>query len=280
MTARAIERMEVERDLRRALANGEFELHYQPIVSLADDRIVAVEALARWRHPQRGLVPPSEFIPIAEEVGLIDALGEWVLRTACAEAAGWPSDARVAVNVSACQFAGRGLVATVIDAVRSAGLRPERLELEVTESVFLDNSEANLAVHARADRLRRQARARRFRRRLLVARLPADLLLQPHQDRPRLRRRSAGAAANPRRSCGRSRSSPRACTSTSPPRASRRRGRCAKCSCSAAPRCKASCSPGRARPPNCAACCGRRRTRRRRRSAPPAEASPLAPLSQ
>jgi diguanylate cyclase (GGDEF)-like protein len=146
MTARAIERMEVERDLRRALANNEFELHYQPIVSLADDRIVAVEALARWRHPQRGLVPPAEFIPIAEEIGLIDALGEWVVRTACAEAVGWPSDARIAVNVSARQFAGRGLVATVIDAVRSAGLRPGRLELEVTESVFLDNSEANLAI--------------------------------------------------------------------------------------------------------------------------------------
>jgi diguanylate cyclase (GGDEF)-like protein len=146
MSARAIESMQIERDLRRALANGEFTLHYQPIVSLADDRIVAVEALARWRHPQRGLVPPSEFIPIAEQVGLIDALGEWVLRTACAEAATWPNDVRVTVNVSACQFAGRGLAATAIDAVRSAGLKPERLEIEVTESVFLDNSAANLAV--------------------------------------------------------------------------------------------------------------------------------------
>jgi diguanylate cyclase (GGDEF)-like protein len=146
MTARAIERMDGERDLRRALTNNEFELHYQPIISLTDDRIVAVEALARWRHPQRGLVLPSEFIPIAEEVGLIDALGEWALRTACAEAAGWPTDARVAVNVSARQFAGRGLVATVVDAVRSAGLRPERLELEVTESVFLEDSTANLAI--------------------------------------------------------------------------------------------------------------------------------------
>jgi EAL domain-containing protein (putative c-di-GMP-specific phosphodiesterase class I) len=138
--------MEVERDLRRALANNEFELHYQPIVSLADDRIVAVEALARWRHPQRGLVQPGEFISLAEEVGLIDALGEWALRTACSEAAGWPSDARVAVNVSARQFAGHGLVATVVDAVRSAGLQPQRLELEITESVLLDNSEANLAI--------------------------------------------------------------------------------------------------------------------------------------
>jgi len=146
MTARAIERMDGERDLRRALANDEFELHYQPIISLTDDRIVAVEALARWRHPQRGLVPPSEFIPIAEEVGLIEALGEWALRTACAEAATWPTDARVAVNVSARQFAGRGLVATVVDAVRNAGLRPERLELEVTESVFLEDSTANLAI--------------------------------------------------------------------------------------------------------------------------------------
>jgi diguanylate cyclase (GGDEF)-like protein len=145
MTARTIERMEVERDLRRALANGEFELHYQPIVSLADDRIVAVEALARWRHPQRGLVLPAEFIPVAEEVGLIDALGEWVVRTACAEAATWPNPLRIAVNVSARQFAGRDLVATVIDAVRSAGLKPDRLEIEVTESLFLGNCEANLA---------------------------------------------------------------------------------------------------------------------------------------
>ena len=145
MTARAIGRMEIERDLRRALANGEFELHYQPIVSLVDDRIVAVEALARWRHPQRGLVPPSEFIPVAEEVGLIDALGEWVVRTACAEAATWPDGVRLTVNVSACQFAGRNLVATVVDAVRSAGLRPDRLEIEVTESAFLANSVANLA---------------------------------------------------------------------------------------------------------------------------------------
>jgi diguanylate cyclase (GGDEF)-like protein len=146
MTARAIERMDAERDLRRGLANSEFELHYQPIVSLADDRIVAAEALARWRHPQRGLVQPSEFIPLAEEVGLIEALGEWVIRTACAEAAGWPSEARVSVNVSPRQFAGRGLVATVVDALRSSGLRPERLEIEVTESVFLDNSAGNLAV--------------------------------------------------------------------------------------------------------------------------------------
>jgi len=145
MTARAFERAEIERDLRRALANGEFELHYQPVVNLADDRIAAVEALARWRHPQRGLRPPGEFIPVAEEVGLIDALGEWVLRTACAEAATWPADVRVAVNVSARQFADGRLAPTVVDAVRGAGLAPDRLELEVTESAFLDNSEAVLS---------------------------------------------------------------------------------------------------------------------------------------
>ena len=194
MTARAIERMEVERDLRRALANTEFELHYQPIISLADDRIVAVEALARWRHPQRGLVLPAEFIPIAEEVGLIDALGEWALRTACAEAAGWPSDARVAVNVSARQFAGRGLVATVIDAVRSAGLAAATARARSHRVGVPRKFRGQSRHHARADRLRRHAGARRFRRRLLVARLPADLLLQPHQDRPRFRRRPAGAA--------------------------------------------------------------------------------------
>jgi EAL domain-containing protein (putative c-di-GMP-specific phosphodiesterase class I) len=120
-------------------------LHYQPIVNLRDDRIVAFEALVRWRHPERGLIPPAEFIPVAEDMGLIVALGEWVLRTACAEAAKWPDDIRVAVNVSTIQLSDKNLVAAVVDATRAACLQPGRLEIEVTESVFIDNTVAILA---------------------------------------------------------------------------------------------------------------------------------------
>jgi predicted signal transduction protein with EAL and GGDEF domain len=145
MNERVRARIELERDLRRALADGEFELHYQPIVNLHDSRVVACEALVRWRHPDRGLIPPAEFIPVAEDMGLIVALGEWVLRTACAEAAKWPDDIRVAVNVSTIQLSDKNLVAAVVDATRAACLQPGRLEIEVTESVFIDNTVAILA---------------------------------------------------------------------------------------------------------------------------------------
>ena len=145
MNERVRARIELERDLRRALADGEFELHYQPIVKLRDHKIVACEALVRWRHPERGLIPPVEFIPIAEDMGLIVALGEWVLRTACAEAAKWPADIRVAVNVSTIQLSDKNFVATVTDATRRARLQPGRLEIEVTESVFIENTAAILA---------------------------------------------------------------------------------------------------------------------------------------
>ena len=145
MNERVRARIELERDLRRALADGEFELHYQPIVGLHDSRIVACEALVRWRHPERGLIPPAEFVPVAEDMGLIVALGEWVLRTACAEAATWPDEIRVAVNVSTIQLCDKNLVAAVTDATRTACLQPGRLEIEVTESVFIDNTTAILA---------------------------------------------------------------------------------------------------------------------------------------
>ncbi|HYA72847.1 MAG TPA: EAL domain-containing protein [Roseiarcus sp.] len=145
MNERVHARLQLERDLRRALADGEFELHYQPVVNLRNDRIVALEALARWRHPDRGLIPPSEFIPVAEDTGLIAALGEWALRTACAEAAKWPDDVRVAVNVSTIQLSDKSLVGAVADAMRAARLKPGRLEIEVTESVFIENTAAILA---------------------------------------------------------------------------------------------------------------------------------------
>jgi diguanylate cyclase (GGDEF)-like protein len=143
------ERMQVrgklEQDLRNALANGEFELFYQPIVGLQDNKITSFEALLRWRHPERGMISPAEFIPIAEEMGLIIPLGEWVLRTACAEAATWPSDIKVSVNVSSLQLTNKNLVNVIINALASARVPAERLELEITESVFIQNTFANLS---------------------------------------------------------------------------------------------------------------------------------------
>jgi len=145
MNARMQTRGELERDLQGALANGEFELFYQPVVSLKDNKIKSFEALLRWHHPTRGLVSPAEFIPVAEKMGLIIPLGEWVLRTACAEAANWPDDIHVAVNVSSVQLTNKNLVNVVISAIASARMPATMLVLEITESVFLQNTDANLA---------------------------------------------------------------------------------------------------------------------------------------
>jgi EAL domain-containing protein (putative c-di-GMP-specific phosphodiesterase class I) len=139
-------RRELEHDLRKALVASEFVLHYQPVLNLARNDITGVEALVRWRHPERGMVPPGEFIPLAEEIGLILPLGEWAIREACATAAGWPGDLRVAVNLSPVQFRSPGLVQVVVSALANSGLAPERLELEITESILLDNSKATLAM--------------------------------------------------------------------------------------------------------------------------------------
>ena len=139
-------RRALELDLRRALQAGEFELHYQPLYHLADERVTGCEALLRWRHPERGMVSPADFIPLAEEIGLIVPLGEWVLRNACVEAARWPGHVRLAVNLSPAQFRDRGLVTTVISALAASGLPAERLELEITESVLLQDSAANMAM--------------------------------------------------------------------------------------------------------------------------------------
>ena len=145
MNERMQTRSKLERDLQIALTNGEFELFYQPVVSLADNKIKSFEALLRWHHPSRGLVSPTEFIPVAEETGLIVPLGEWVLRTACAEAAKWPNDIGVAVNVSALQLTSKNLVNAVVGAIASGGLPANRLILEITESVFLQDTFVNLA---------------------------------------------------------------------------------------------------------------------------------------
>jgi diguanylate cyclase (GGDEF)-like protein len=146
MDRQAQKRRDMELDLRRAFANGEFELHYQPLVDLVVDRVTGFEALLRWKHPEKGMISPADFIPVAEDIGLIVGLGEWVLRKACAEAVKWPDDIKVAVNLSPVQFRSRNLVQVVIGALAYSGLSPLRLELEITESIFLAETEANLAI--------------------------------------------------------------------------------------------------------------------------------------
>ncbi len=131
-------RRNLEIDLRRALALGEFALVYQPQFNLRENLVTGFEALLRWHSPTRGTVSPLEFIPVAEDTGIISSIGEWVIRTACREAATWPGAYMVSVNVSAIQFRSPTLVATVMSALGESGLDPRRLELEITESVMLD----------------------------------------------------------------------------------------------------------------------------------------------
>jgi diguanylate cyclase (GGDEF)-like protein len=136
----------LEQDLRKALPAGEFELYYQPVVNLASRTVSGFEALIRWNHPQRGLVSPGTFIPLAEEIGFIVPMGEWVIREACVTAAGWPGNSRVAINISAVQFRNPGLMQVIIGALATSGLDPTRLEIEITESVLLQNKDTTLAV--------------------------------------------------------------------------------------------------------------------------------------
>jgi diguanylate cyclase (GGDEF)-like protein len=136
----------MEQDLRRALPAGEFELHYQPVVNLASKEISGFEALIRWNHPTKGMISPATFIPLAEEIGFIVPMGEWVIRQACATAAKWPEHLHVAVNISAIQFRSPGLMQVIVGALGASGLSPTRLEIEITESVLLHNKEATLAV--------------------------------------------------------------------------------------------------------------------------------------
>src|ERR1700688_3185420 len=136
----------VEQDLRKALPAGEFELYYQPVVNLASNEISGFEALIRWNHPQCGLVSPGTFIPLAEEIGFIVPMGEWVIREACATAARWPGDHHVAVNISAVQFRNPGLMQVIVGALAASGLDPTRLEIEITKPALLRNRETTLAV--------------------------------------------------------------------------------------------------------------------------------------
>jgi diguanylate cyclase (GGDEF)-like protein len=146
MDAKVRERRQLEIDLRHAIAHGGLEVYYQPCLSLKDDRITGCEALVRWRHPERGMVSPAEFIPIAEDTGLINEIGEWVLATACRDAAGWPDDIRLAVNVSPVQFKSGTLALKIMAALAASNLPASRLELEITEAVLIRDDETALAI--------------------------------------------------------------------------------------------------------------------------------------
>ncbi len=139
-------RRQLELDLREAIERNELELHYQPIMNLRRDGISGFEALARWRHPAKGMVPPGIFIPVAEDSGLILPLGEWALLEACRTAVTWPDDLKIAVNLSPVQFSAPNLVETVQRVLTDTGLAPERLELEITERIFMDNSDGTLSI--------------------------------------------------------------------------------------------------------------------------------------
>ena len=146
MDASAQARRSMESSLRTASIESAFEVHYQPLIDLSKKRVTCLEALLRWRHPEKGFIPPAEFIPLAEEIGMIVQLGEWVLRQACFQAKNWPDDVKVAVNLSPVQFKYSGLPRAVKSALDAAGLPPQRLELEITESVLLERTETSLAI--------------------------------------------------------------------------------------------------------------------------------------
>jgi len=146
MDARAKARLTMEQDLRQAMVDGGFEIHYQPLLDLGSDAVAGCEALLRWRHPERGMVSPAEFIPLAEDIGLIHELGDWVLQTACAEAAGWPADVRLSVNVSPVQLKSQTLALRIMGALASSRLPPDRLEIEITEAVLIHDDETALAI--------------------------------------------------------------------------------------------------------------------------------------
>ena len=145
MNTRMKVRRELEMDLRKALASEQFQLYYQPLVVLETNEVNGFEALLRWNHPARGLVSPVDFIPIAEETGLIVPLGEWVLKAACAEAVNWPEHIKVAVNLSPAQLNSRNLVSMVTAALHESGMPARKLQLEITESVLLQNTFTTLA---------------------------------------------------------------------------------------------------------------------------------------
>jgi diguanylate cyclase (GGDEF)-like protein len=245
MDRHAQRRRDMEIDLRHALANGEFELHYQPLVDLDQDRIVSFEALLRWRHPEKGMISPADFIPLSEDIGLIVPLGEWVLREACKQAVAWPSEVRVAVNLSAAQFRSRNLSQAVFTALALSGLSPRRLELEITESIFLADSEANLAIlHQLREfgvRISMDDFGTGYSSLSYLRSFPFDKI---KIDRSFVRVILQNVPiASPL--CGRFRGSAAASISRRPPRVSKLSISLTGCAPKAAPRCRASCSAPR-----------------------------------
>ena len=208
LRGRALSRLRVENDLRRALERDELVLHYQPLVSLRDRSMVSVEALVRWEHPERGRISPVDFIPVAEENGLIEPIGRWVLEHACRQAAEWcrarPDAAplTMSVNLSAAQVANRGLAETVATALRVSGLDPACLALELTESMLVCRQRGALADADGAQGAGSATGPRRFRDRLLVAVIPDPPAARRAQGRPLLRRRPGHRVARHRRHRG------------------------------------------------------------------------------
>ena len=193
MNASARARLLMETLLRRALERNEFVLHYQPRVDLASGRIVGAEALIRWQHPERGLLPPKEFIPLAEEAHLVIPIGEWVIGAVCRQIAAWQAAGLrpipVAVNLAAPHLRERALPELVERVLREHALPSSLLEIEVTESILMHDPELSLANARRLSRARRRAVDRRLRHRLLVAELPEAAADRLAEDRPVVRAR-------------------------------------------------------------------------------------------
>ena len=253
LTERAAEHLDLQKGLRLALEKEEFILHFQPITSIVTGRTVGLEALVRWQHPQKGMVGPTTFIPVAEQTGLILPLGDWVLRSACAQLRRWQKDwldgLRIAVNFSARQFRERNLSNMVERALAESNLEPKHLEIEITESIAMEGAEivvANLNV------LREHGgrhRDRRLRDRLLLDELPQALPRDVAEDRPLLRDRPAGQSGRRRHRARDHRDGARLATQRDR-RGSRDEGPVpAACSSTAATRCRATGSAGRSPPP-------------------------------
>jgi len=184
MNFRVSEQLALQNKLRRAVERNELFLHYQPQVDVQSNQIFGTEALVRWRHPDLGVVSPAKFIPLAEETGMIVAIGEWVLRTACMQNKAWQDaglpPVAVAVNISARQFREKGLVQTIDRILRESGLEPRYLELEVTEGVIMHDADQIAG---------REAFDRRFRYRVLIPELFETLSRRPPENRPVVRPR-------------------------------------------------------------------------------------------
>jgi len=146
MDTRMAERRILELEIRKAFVNGEFEVQYQPLINLERNEISSCEALLRWKHPEKGFIAPDVFIPVAEEIGLIGRIGEWVIRTACQEASKWPGDISVAVNISPVQFRSQNLLQIIIQALAVSGLDPSRLEIEITEATLMEQTDEIVAI--------------------------------------------------------------------------------------------------------------------------------------